>query len=165
MGWNIHQLVLGVHILFGIMWVGGILFVGWGVFPAMKRLDFASQQQFLQALMGWTHRLLSLIGAAVIVTGVALGTAFGPVREWSTLWNTSYGQHFILAFGLGLATLGWGALVSYRYSMKVIRDGTLWGLAGQGYPMFLNRALRRVTAVSGVEVLGFIALLAVMLSF
>ncbi|MET3575623.1 hypothetical protein ACFFIY_06190 [Bhargavaea ullalensis] len=165
MGLTVHQMLLGVHILFGLIWVGGILFVGWGVFPAVKKLDFSHQQQFLESLMGWTHRLLSLAGAAVIATGVLLGTAFGPIREWGTLWTTSYGIHFMLAFGLGILTLGWGAFVSYRYSMRVIRNRTLWSMAGRGYPMLLNRAMRRVTAVSGVEVLGFVSLLVAMLTF
>lgn len=42
MYWAIYQIVLGIHILLGIAWVGGILFVGWGVFPVAKKLDTLS---------------------------------------------------------------------------------------------------------------------------
>jgi len=165
MYWAIHQIVLGIHILLGIAWVGGILFVGWGVFPVAKKLDTLSRQKFLVLLMQWVHHKFTMIGSGVILTGLLLGSFLGPVRELETALNSAYGNNLIMAFIIGVLTLLWGTFVSYRFTIKVLTHDTLWKMAEWGYPRLLKNAIRRVTIVSGVEVVGFIVLLAIMLSF
>ncbi|RNF40348.1 hypothetical protein [Planococcus salinus] len=165
MFWIVHQIVLSVHILLGITWVGGILFVGWGVFPAAEKLDYISRQRFLISLMQGVHHLFTLVGSGVIVTGVLLGTVLGPVRQLDSMFHSAYGHNLLMAFTVGVLTLLWGVFVSYRFSMKVLTHQTLWRMAENGYPRLLKNAMRSVAIVSGVEVLGFLGLVAIMLSF
>lgn len=165
MTWTIHQLVLGLHILLAIAWSGGILFVGWGVFPSVKKLDFLQQQRMLTALMERIHHLLTLLGSLVIVTGILLGTVLGPIKSLDALWQTSFGHKFALALLIGMLALFWGANISYRFTMKLLRKSTLWEMAENGYPHFLQQSLRNVMMVSSVEVAGFVTLLAIMVYF
>ena len=165
MYWIAHQIVLSIHILLGIAWVGGILFVGWGVFPVAKNLNHLSRQKFLVSLMQWVHHKFTLIGSGVIFTGILLGSVLGPVRQLDTALNSAYGHSLIMAFAVGILTLLWGTFVSYRFSMRVLTHDTIWKTAENGYPRLLKNAMRSVTIVSGVEVLGFVGLLAIMLSF
>ena len=72
----IRDLILLAHILLGITWLGGILFVGWGVYPAANKLPYRQQQKFLLILMKHVHLLLTLAGAGVISTGTILGTIY-----------------------------------------------------------------------------------------
>src|SRR5690625_3676027 len=99
-----RQFVLTIHILLGIMWVGGVLFVGWGVYPAVKKMKILDQRFFLYSMMKHTHILFSLLGAGVIFTGILLGTTFGPIKQWEDLVNTSYGSMFLTALIIGIVT-------------------------------------------------------------
>lgn len=163
--WLAREFILGIHIFLAMIWVGGILFVGWGVFPAVKVLHFQSQQKFLYSLMKWSHHLFTLSGAAVILTGILLATILGPVKSWDILLHSPYGKRFFLALIIGILTLLWGSLVSYRFSMKVLSNTVLWEMADDGMESFLKSSLRNVTVISGIEVVGFISLLAIMISF
>ncbi|XKE96278.1 hypothetical protein LG326_08310 [Metaplanococcus flavidus] len=165
MYWMLHQIVLSIHILLGIAWVGGILFVGWGVFPVAAKMDTMSRQKLLVMLMQWIHHKFTFIGSGVILTGLLLGSVLGPVRDFDTAMNSAYGHNLILAFTVGVLTLLWGVFVSYRFSIKVLTHDTIWKMADNGYPRLLKNAMRSVTIVSGVEVVGFLSLMAIMLSF
>jgi copper resistance protein D len=163
MSWEIHQFFLGVHIFLGIIWVGGILFVGWGVYPAAKTIKVAEQRQFLLSLMKRTHLIFTLVGAGVITTGILLGTVLGPIKSFDILWNTAYGNLWLTALIIGLITLLWGVFVGYRQTMKVLSDDTLWKLAEKGYSTALNQAMFTTAVLESVEIIGFIALLTCMM--
>lgn len=165
MAWHIHQFVLGLHILAAIAWAGGILFVGWGVFPTLKKFDYINQQRILKTLMETVHLWLTAFGAFVIITGMALGTVLGPVKQWDTLWHTSYGHKLLFALLLGIFALGWGAKISYPFTMRLLKNNTLWQMAQDGWPRFLKQSLLTVQAVASVEAAAFVVLLAIMLSF
>ncbi|WP_088009534.1 hypothetical protein [Indiicoccus explosivorum] len=165
MWWTLRELVLGIHVFLGIVWVGGVLFVGWGVFPAVRAMDYRNQQRFLLSLMRWTHKVFTLSGAGVIVTGIFLGTVFGPIQSMGTASLSPYGHHFVLALVVGSLTLAWGTLVSYPHAISVLSKTVLWNMADEGYDTFLKQSLRGVTLVSGVEVIGFVGLLTIMLTF
>src|SRR5699024_12871696 len=42
--WEVRQILLIVHILLAIIWVGGVLVVGWGVFPAARTLMYIDKR-------------------------------------------------------------------------------------------------------------------------
>lgn len=44
--WTMYQTVLWLHIVIAILWVGGVMFVGWAVYPASNKLDRAQQRTF-----------------------------------------------------------------------------------------------------------------------
>ncbi|MCM3567622.1 hypothetical protein [Neobacillus mesonae] len=163
MAWHIHQLVTGIHIFLAIIWVGGILFVGWGVYPAVKSLQFADQRQFLTSMMRKTHWLFTLAGAGVITTGVLLGTWLGPIHHWNDILNTYYGNIWVTAFFIAIMTLLWGIFTGYRQTMKMLSDKLLWEQAEQGNPKPLKNKMISITALEFIEVIGFMVMIVCMI--
>ncbi|MCC3357934.1 hypothetical protein [Bacillus sp. REN16] len=165
MSWELYLLLKGFHILLAIIWVGGLLFMGWGVFPALNILKVPEQRLFLKTLMKRSHWKFTLIGAVVIITGILLGTVAGPIDSWHDVWHTRYGNIWFAAFIIGIITLAWGVLVGYRQTMKVLFNDSIWELAEKGNAKPLYKALFLTAAVESIEVFGFVALLALMILF
>lgn len=157
-----REILLVIHILLGITWVGGIMFIGWGVFPATLHMTLENQRQFLIRLMKGSHHLFSFIGAMVIITGVLLGTVFGPIKSLDTLLHSTYGHLFLTAFILGIFTLFWGIFVGYHQMMDIFTDEYYWKEAENGNKSPLIRALSKLTLLESVEVMGFIAIVVIM---
>lgn len=163
MVWVLRQILLGIHILLAIIWVGGVLFVGWGVYPASKKLAAHHQRTFLKALMQWTHHLFTLAGVGVIITGVILGTVLGPLNSWADVYSTAYGRIWLTALISALLTLGWGVFISYRQAMKVFANERLWIAAENGDAKPLNKAMLLITGIESIEVFGFLLLIGCMI--
>lgn len=163
--WTLHQAVLALHILLAITWVGGVLFVAWGVFPASHILTYENQRLFLQKMMKNTHWILTSIGIGVIASGIMLGTLLGPIRSYDTLFGTPYGQKWLTAIIVGIITLIWGVVVGYREAMKLFANKQLWTEAERGNKQALENALFKMASLESVEVIGFIALIFIMISF
>ncbi len=159
MPWEIRQIILGIHIFLAISWVGGVFFIGWGVFPSVRKLAFAQQRQFFLALMSWSHGILTTAGAGVILTGIILGTVAGPIDQWNDIWHTRYGMIWFTALIIALFTLLWGVFVGYRQSIKVFSNVTLWESADSGNAKPLKKALTTTVLLESVEVSGFVALI------
>ncbi|MGM8214614.1 hypothetical protein ACLIA0_03465 [Bacillaceae bacterium W0354] len=159
---NLYQFVLYIHIFLGILWVGGVLFVGWGVFPASVKLPVQHQRSLLFHVMKKAHWKLALAGAGVIITGIILGVVVGPINSWDYLWHTPYGHKWLAALILGVITLLWGTTIGYKQAMKLLTDQTIWNMAEKGYKTVLYRSLFKVAAVSSVEGIGFAVLLYLM---
>src|SRR5699024_4507348 len=149
---ELRQILLSIHILLAIVWVGGVLFIGWGVYPASRKLAPQQQRIFLKSLMEWTHRLLTLAGIGVITTGILLGTAAGPLQSFHDIWHTTYGNIWVSALIISLLTLAWGIFVGYRHSLKVLGNDSLWMHAENGNHQPLTKAMLITAAVESVEV-------------
>src|SRR5699024_186994 len=102
---EVRQIFLFIHILFAIIWVGGILFVGWGIFPALRKFSYENQRVVLLAIMTHAHLWLTLIGIIVIVTGYLLGTILGPLSSFNQMIETPYGHKFLTALTIGILAL------------------------------------------------------------
>lgn len=158
----IRLLLLWMHILFAIIWVGGILFVGWGVFPASKALSYKNQRRFLKALMEHTHLLLTTAGIVVIGTGLLLGTIFGPIYAYEQFLTTSYGQKLLIAFTLAFFALLWGIFFGYKQTMQFINDDDVWTTAEKGDSTPLTKAFRKIALLEIVEIICFLILIYIM---
>ncbi|GGK03462.1 hypothetical protein GCM10007063_27090 [Lentibacillus kapialis] len=162
MPWELHQATLIVHILLAIMWVGGILFIGWGVYPAVRNMNVVTQREILLRLMQWSHKYLTGAGAGVILTGILLGTVFGPISQWYDVIDTRYGNIWLTALIVGTLTLLWGVFVGYRQFCNVFSNVELWEQADSGDRKPLFKALINVALLESVEVAGFMTLLYLM---
>lgn len=156
---NLFQIVLTVHIFFAIIWAGGVLFVGWGVYPSSQKLPFKIQREYLRALMKWTHHLFTLIGSIVIITGITLGTVLGPIRTWGILLHSTYGHIWLTALVIALITLFWGVVIGYGYAMSILSNDHLWDAAESGDGRPLRHAFIKVSLVESVEGIGFFILI------
>lgn len=162
---GMRQFLLGVHIFLAIIWVGGVLFVGWGVYPAAKSMAYEVQRKFFLSLMSWTHRMFTAAGSGVILTGVLLGTVAGPIRHWDDIWHTEYGNIWFSALIIGLFTLLWGVFVGYRKSTQIFSKTFLWKIAENGNKQPLTHALASLVVIESIEVVGFLTLIVLMISF
>ncbi len=158
----VHQMVLVLHIFLGIVWMGGVLFIGWGIYPAARVLAFNQQRLFFLSLIKWVHWVFTIAGCGVILTGSLLGIVFGPIRSWETLVNTTYGNQWLAAFTIGLFTLFWGVFIGYRRAVTTFSNRLLWEQADQGNRRPLRRALLSIVALETVEVSGFVAIIFLM---
>jgi len=165
MPWELRQAMLVVHILLAIIWAGGILFIGWGVYPAVRKMAFIQQRQLLQALMQWSHKFLTGAGAGVIATGILLGTVFGPISQWHDVIATRYGNIWIAALTIGTSTLLWGVFVGFKRFTKVLSNAELWEQADTGNKKPLFKALVNAALLESVEAAGFMALIVLMVLF
>ncbi|ABO68702.1 hypothetical protein GTNG_3365 [Geobacillus thermodenitrificans NG80-2] len=163
MAWTSRDFLLGVHLVAAIMWVGGVAFIGWAVYPASRFMRPLQRQQFFRSLMQWSHRPLAAAGAVVITTGIWLGTAAGPIHSWADVWLTAYGRVWLTALLTGTATLAWGMFVGYRKAMTVFADEELWQQAEHGNDAPLKNAMTSIIAIQSVEAAGFVVLILCML--
>jgi copper resistance protein D len=100
---ELRLLVTGIHIGIAIVWVKWLLFIGWGVYTVVRTMRFLDQRQFLISLMKRSHLTFTLAGSVVIGTGVLLGTVLGPIHHWNIIWNTRYGNIWIIEISLRLS--------------------------------------------------------------
>lgn len=163
--WDFRDILLGIHILAAIIWVGSMLFVGWGVFPSSSEIPAASRQKFFISLMRRSHLPFAGAGVVVILTGILLGTVVGPLRSWAAVFSSSYGQIWLTALLVALFTLFWGVFVGYRYTMKKLTDPVLWKTAEKGSETALKQAFLTIALTESVEGAGFLVLIGLMISF
>lgn len=161
--WTMYQTVLWLHIVIAILWVGGVMFVGWAVYPASNKLDRAQQRTFLTALMKHTHWLFVIEGIGVISQVFYSVPSSGQLTNGVIYIQQCMGSKFIAAFFLAVFVLLWGSLIGFRKTMNVLEDNTIWNLAKKDMCTPLNRAFRFTALVAGVEVIGFLGIIALML--
>ncbi len=160
--WELRQAILFLHIFSAIIWVGGIFFVGWGVFPAARKLPYTIQRKFFLSLMEWTHILFSIAGLIVILTGVLLGTVLGPLKSWHAVVSSTYGNIWLAALMIATISLLWGIFVAYPLAMKLFKKTTIWENADIGYEKGIWKLLIQYMAIESVEVIGFTILIYLM---
>src|SRR5699024_7936491 len=161
---TLHQAGLALHIVLAVTWVGGVLFVAWGVLPASHILTYESQRLLLRNMMKHTHWILTSIGIGVIAGRIVLGSSFRASRSYDTLFETPYGQKWLTAIIVGIITLIWGVVIGYREAMKLFANKQLWTEAERGNKQELENALFKMASLESVEIIGFIALIFIMIS-
>src|SRR5699024_8602393 len=117
--WALRQLLLGTHIFSAILWVGGVLFIGWGIFLAVRFFSYKNQRIIFHDLMQWTHSLFSGLCSIVILSGILLCTVIRPTSKWGDVVPATCGQIWFTALVSGTFTLLWGIIVGYQYFMAV----------------------------------------------
>jgi|HigsolmetaAR206D_1030411.scaffolds.fasta_scaffold02358_6 putative copper export protein len=162
MGFRLHPLFLFFHILFAIVWVGGLFFIGWSAVSAYKHMPYKEQRLLLRRLMKWFHLPLLCAGIGVIVTGILLGTLSGPIRDWKSIWHSTFGHLWATAFITGALSLTWGAWIGYRHALKLLGNEPLWANADHGAKKTLHKALLRLLLIEAIEPAGILVLIIIM---
>src|SRR5699024_12263641 len=122
------------------------------------------QVEFSDARMRWTHSLFSLARTGVLAPGSLLCTVGGPINTWDDIWQTTYGHIWATAFIVATFTVLWGITFGYKQSMKVVSEEErwIWKMAANGDKHPLNQSMLKIVAIEGVEAIGFIVLIALM---
>lgn len=96
---NWYRLVVFIHVLGAIIWVGGILFLGFVAVPSVRQLPDQDRSRLLD-IIGRRFRLLGYtVLAVLLVTGV-----IQSVRLGATVTNVLDGSFFSTRFGSALGT-------------------------------------------------------------
>jgi putative copper export protein len=91
-----------LHVLFAVTWFGGHISRVLLVEPAVRTLPESAQQQFNRYVELYATRIFVPVIIGVGVTGILLGTIFGPVKSFEALLGTPYGITFLAAIAFGL---------------------------------------------------------------
>ncbi|WP_188206332.1 hypothetical protein [Alkalibacillus aidingensis] len=158
-----YKVVLFLHILFSILWFGGVLFIGSCIFPILRKVDAASARNLLLKVMYYSHPKLVLAGILVILTGTVLGVVIGPIDTISDLWQTDYGVWWSKALIVGILTLGYGSFIGYKQTVSVLTDDLIIHLTNKGHRGLFNQKLFYSFLISSVEGVGFLTLLYLMI--
>jgi uncharacterized membrane protein len=145
-------IVQGLHMFFAIFWFGGTLFTNFVVGPAVARSSPASQADVGAQIGMQAERVIPAVAAMTILLGFLRGTFLGSIKSTDTLFGTSYGHWWLIAFLAAIATFLWGKFVTGKAAAAI-------GTAPEGdRPAAIQRVIRLAT----VELLGFFTILSMM---
>lgn len=94
----LYSIVLYVHILGAIFWVGSAMMFQFIFIPSLGGMPFEAQRPWLQALAARYGPVIGTVGALTLVFGVLRGVLTGVLGAL----NTSYGVTWLLAIVLGI---------------------------------------------------------------
>lgn len=110
-----------LHVLGGIFWFGGTLFLNVVVIPAVIRLPLERQRDVGRSLSAQLGRIVAPVAMATILLGILRGTVFGPLKSHDALVGTAYGLTWLVGLIAALATMLWGARSSTRSCLPCTR--------------------------------------------
>jgi uncharacterized membrane protein len=151
-----------LHILLGIFWFGGVLYLDFIVIPSFLALP---PTVFRPASLGLAKRggqVIPGVAIGVIVLGIVRGTVFGPIKSADAL-GTNYGLTWLAALVIAIVTFAWGYFMLARPSERLFSDDANWALDATGNPPPATQALLKVIQRNGlIELLFFLAILVCM---
>ncbi len=144
-------IVQWLHIVMGITWFGGYIFLDFVIWPTLLRLP-ASQAKVTNDLIDkFAGPVMATSGTLVVLLGILRGTVFGPIRSFSFLFTTAYGITWLTALAVALVLTGWGA-TSHERLRELVWDGE----------QVRTGAVNRIRAGAVFELTGFGVILACM---
>lgn len=144
-------LVQWLHILMGITWFGGYIFLDLVVWPALLSRPAAAAEKASEALARFAGPVMASSGSLVVLLGIVRGTVLGPIRSFSFLFTTAYGATWLVALLVALVLTVWGASAHDRWV------GPVW----EG-DRVRPGAVHRLRAAAIFELAGFAGILACM---
>lgn len=102
---NIQIAVQWLHVLGGIFWFGGTMFMNFVIVPAVRTMPVVAQKEFGVAV-GRTARIVLPIGYTTIALGAIRGTVFGPVKDLDILFGTELLMFFAIFTAMILMRFG-----------------------------------------------------------
>ncbi len=108
MSLTVLVLVQWLHILMGITWFGGYIFLDFVIWPTLLKRPAAEAQAVLGMISRYAGPLMTVSGTLVILLGIARGTLLGPITSFSFLFISAYGITWLLALAVSLILTAWG---------------------------------------------------------
>ncbi|HEX9131888.1 MAG TPA: hypothetical protein VF844_06325 [Ktedonobacteraceae bacterium] len=145
-----------LHVLLGIFWFGGSLYLNFMVVPVLLKLPLGQQREVAIPLGVRLNQVLPLVAILVILLGLLRGTVWGPVHSFPFLFGTAYGAIFLTSL-LGAAAVElWGKFVAGRAAAQL----NTFSLAEVMKPesavaLAFNAQVQRVKLFALIELLGF----------
>jgi uncharacterized membrane protein len=141
-----------LHVILGMLWLGGALYTNFILIPALGRLPLATQREVGAHVGEVAGRVFTIAPIGLVILGILRGTVWGPIHDVDDLLGTAYGLTWLTALTVTVATWLWGKFViegaiAQMNSVALNADGTM-SVAGMA-------ALNRVKLVAALELLGF----------
>ena len=119
MSTTLVQVVQWLHILSGITWFGGYIFMTFAVWPILLRRPVPEARSFLTELAQPVSKLMMVSGTLVLLLGILRGTVFGIIRSFDVLFTTSYGLTWLAALVLTIILTVHGAISSKNMEERI----------------------------------------------
>ena len=118
-------LVQAFHILAGIVWLGGAVFMNVVILPALLGLPVPEQRLMARRVIFGPERMM--IGAALVAAalGIVRGVAYGPIRSIESL-ATPYGIVWGFAIATTLSVFFVGARMTGPTAHALLDDDQMW---------------------------------------
>lgn len=98
-----------LHILAGITWFGGYVFLDFVIWPALVRLPVQQAKATSALIARFAGAVMATSGMLVVLLGIIRGTLLGPIRSFSFLFTSAYGITWLVALAVSLMLTAWGA--------------------------------------------------------
>jgi uncharacterized membrane protein len=98
-----------LHILAGITWFGGYIFLDFVLWPTLLRLPVKPAQATNALIARFAGAVMATSGSLVVVLGIVRGTLLGPIKSFSFLFGSSYGITWLVALAVSVILIIWGA--------------------------------------------------------
>lgn len=147
-----------LHVLSGIFWFGGTLFLNMIVIPSILSLPVEERPGISGLIAMRATRIIEPAAVLVIILGLLRGTVFGVVRSPEIAFGSVYGITFVSAFTFAVATFLWGKFVLGPAAERlnvVPKDAKEWAV--------FNANTNRVKVLGLLELIGFFAIFTCMI--
>ncbi|HZB04009.1 MAG TPA: copper resistance protein CopC [Actinomycetota bacterium] len=133
-----------LHMVAAAMWMGGLLLLFWGAFPATRGLGEPERVATLAPVVARFSDLAVVAVGALVVSGVFRGWA--EVRALTALTGTTYGVVLLLKLAAFLPILVMGAINNRWLKPRIVRG------IREGDPAKAHVPLRTLRRLVGIEV-------------
>lgn len=111
-----------VHVLAGISWFGGQIFLYAALWPAVLELPPGDARAFIGRVAPRVARIMAALGPTIVITGLLRGIAFGPLQSRAD-WTTPYGLTFVASLAIVLWLSAHGNRMRGKLGPAVFGEG------------------------------------------
>lgn len=111
-----------LHVLLGIFWFGGTLFLDFAVVPAVMGLPVEKQREVSVRLGQQVSPLMRTAGAGVIVLGFIRGTFLGPLHSVQAVFGSAYGFTWLAALAVATGLFFFALFVTEPAARSLSED-------------------------------------------
>ncbi len=146
-----------LHMVAAAMWMGGLLLLLAGAFPATRDLPEEARARTLAPVVARFSDLAVIAVAALVGSGLL--RAWTEVRAWRALVDSSYGIALLVKLGAFLPILALGFINNRWMKPRIVRSVEQGVPLDAGAPLRSLRRLVRGEIALGVAVIAVTALL------
>ena len=99
-----------LHMLAGITWFGGYLFLDVVLWPTLLRLPVKQAKMTSDLIGKFAGPVMATSSTLVVLLGIIRGALLGPITSFSFLFGSSYGITRLVALAVSVILFIWGAL-------------------------------------------------------
>jgi uncharacterized membrane protein len=149
----VWMILIGLHVLFALMWMGGNFVLTFLVVPAVMGSSPAAQAEVSARLGSQASRFFRPVATIAIVLGIIVGAHTGAFHSLNDVFLTAFGRTYLIALVLAVGIWLYGEFVIGRLARAI----------GDTLPELRPLAIQRVVRATILEKVGFIAILACMI--